>query len=345
MSGTTKNIAEMTDDEIDALSVEEMEALQHGGAAASENDGDGETGDGDGADGGDGGSEDGNSGADDAGGEGDGEGLTAEQLEAIANDGNGMVPLARLNEILARDRQKDELIAQLVRERGSQTPAQNESEPDNEPPAEPSYDFKAAQREMLKLMSEGDDEAAAAKAEEIEDKREEINQFRLNKAREEATETVRREFGARQVRSEIEQTEADLSTRYPFLNNKDKTANRAAILAVNAEAKALIKEGKTPAEALREAGEAIGSQFAKVLGVSTDATSGRQNNAPAPGQDPRTKAAIARNLNLRQPPQAQLGVGNRERAANLDVANMTDEQLEAAMKSGELDDLLAGARA
>lgn len=340
---STKPIHEMTDAEIEALSEDDLVALSSGdGVDPSQRpDPNAEGGnvvdpDADPA---------ANAAADnDEGGEGDQPALTPEQLEAIAN-GEQAIPKARFDEVLVALREQQEITRQLLAERAqSQQPQQTQQ--DEEPEPEP-FDFKAKRREVLRLMSEGDEEGAAALEEQIEDAREAQRQRDIALAEERAAQRLRSE----RVQESLETVMADVYERMPFLNSADKTANASAITAVNAEAKRLIAEGKAPAEAIRLAADDLGALFAARLGVKLDAASSESGNATTTttkkveaGKDPRTQDAIRRNLGIRQPETTKTGVGNRDAVSSISVKDLTDEQLERALNDGTLDDLLTGNR-
>lgn len=350
MADEKKGIADLTDEEIVGMSDEELQAALDADAAAA-NAETGEDGDGAGdpaaaSDAGDdsdadGGADDGDGDGDDAadGGEEDengGEPLTKEQLEALArerdnDDGDDQptVPRARLNEVLEANRDL-RLILRTALEKGQIT---GEPEPAPEPePERPVYDFKAANREYHKLLTEGDEDAALAKLDEIEDKRAELHAFDVAAARREAETNAYSRTTADRAAQQLDAVAAEMIERYPFLNNKGEQANEAAILAVNAKAKQLAAKGKTPAEALHEAATKIGGQFEKLLGKPAkqgeNEGKGKDTKPVEPGKDPRSQEALRRNLGVRQPPIAKSGVGTREQLRTLDLANMTDEQID-----------------
>lgn len=336
-----KPVHEMTDEEIDALTQDQLEALSAGEGVVDRPDANREgdaPADDAGAEGGEGeGAGEGAEGGAAAG----GESLSAEELEAVANEDRGMIPLARFNEVIETARQQQELISQLLQNR--QAPAATQAEPE---PAAEVFDFKAKGRELIKLISEGDEDGAAALQEEIEAKREEQRALDMQAAEERATQR----FAAQQAQNEITSATRSIYERMPFLNSENKAADAAAIAAVNARAKQLIAGGTAPAAALKQASDALGPVFAQILGVKLDeASAGAVNNAAAgtgakkPGADTRTAAAIQRNLNIRQPDTLKTGVGNREAGATISVKDLSDEQLEKALADGTLDDLLSGA--
>lgn len=355
-----KSIADLSDAELDAMSTEEVNALvaqSEGGEpapgdASGEGAGDDDAGNKDGAaDGGDAddkgdddkggkgegddaGDDDGE--GDDAGDKGDKEELTLEQLAALAAEGdNRMVPLSRLNEALRRSDDYATLLREALAARGEpQQPQQPQAPAEPEPPQ---YDFAAAMREYHKMVTEGEDDKAADKLVEIETKRAEVMEYRLEQQARALREESAKERSNIERRTAIESAMVELYEAFPFLNNQSKDADEVAILAVNARAKELVAKGKNPADALREAGNSIGERFQKLLGKQAPATTdeggdkGRQ--APKDGSDPRSKEALRRNLDIRQPETQKSGVGNRDAISTIDISKMTDEQLDKLEKS------------
>lgn len=330
-----KPIHEMTDDELEAMSPEDTEAAmaaladgESAAAATAEGATDTDTG---------GEGEDTSASAPAANGEGTDEQLTAEQLEALANEGVGQVPIARLNEVLARLERAE---ARLNEQQAAQPAPQAEPEPELAEP-EP-YDFKAASRKMMKAIAEGDEEVAAEIADEIEDKREEQRQYDIALAEQRAADRIRGE----QTKQSLTVVLKDVYARMPFLDNANSKADKSAITAINAEARRLIGEGVDPAEAIKAAANDLGPLFAQRLGIKLDSDAVKPEEKsvrkPAPGTDPRTRDSIARNVGIRQPDTLKTGVGNREAGSTLSIKDLTDEQLDALEKSGELDQLKTG---
>jgi hypothetical protein len=258
-------------------------------------------------------------------------GLTAEEIAALAKDGDlpggksRVVPHTRFNEV--NEENKDlRLLLKMALAKGDVAPAAVVKE---EPaPVRPVYDFKVAQREYHKLISEGEDDKAGLKLDEIEDKREELQQFDLTNIRTQARREAVAEVNQTQAQREVGAVIKDLHERYPFLNENGKAPEEAAILAVNAKAKQLIAQGQSPAEALIAAGESIGPRFAKVLGIAPTKPGKKAVTPLVDGKDPRSKDALKRNLGLRQPPTGKSGVGTREQMRTLDISKMTDAQID-----------------
>lgn len=344
-----KGISELSDDEMAGMTDEQLEEAMAADAAAAdadgeedgagEGDGAGKTADGeadgeaDGAGDGDGGSEAEGEEAEGAGAndgeEGEDGALTKEQLEALARDDDGrsdMVPRARLNEVLQSERDLREILRTVAAGQQAAAPAKPVEE---EAPKRPEFDFKAANREYHKLLTDGEEEKALAKLDEIEDARTALHQFDIAEAERKAEERTYSRVSADQTSREVNTVAAEMVKRYPFLDNKSEKANEAAILAVNAKAKQLVAAGKSPAEALHEAAIKIGGQFAKVLEIPGKNDKKPDGKKPVKaGEDPRSKDALQRNIGIRQPPGQKSGVGTREQLRTLDISNMTDEQIE-----------------
>lgn len=325
-----RNINDLTDEELDNLSADEIDGLE--GADLSGDDAEGEE---DEAGGTEGEEED----ADAAAGEeeeeeaGDDESAEAEaaRLAALAaeGDGNDMVPRSRLNEVLAERDDYKGMLQVALNNRGVAMPAATtETAEEVDPDPMPVVDIKAMNREYHQLVVDGEDEKAAALLDKIEDARTSLNEWNLRKVSREAEAAAASRITKHQTSQALAAVTETLHKAYPFLNNESKTADPDAILAVNAKAKALIAQGKSPAVALSEAGDSIGKKFAKLLGIKAPAKVEAKSDAVKQAGEQRSKDAIKRNLSVRQPDTIKSGVGIRDKAAKLDISKMTDEQLD-----------------
>jgi hypothetical protein len=337
---TTKNLNDLSDEQIDALTPEELAAYTAEGPADPDAEGE----------------EEGEEGAENEGieeegeeeGEDDGDPLTPEQLAALANGdaaeeegedegaANDMVPRSRLNRVLERERTTRELAVALLQQNARNAPQQEAvAEVDADP--QPEFDFQAARKEYHRLVVEGEEDKAEAKLTEIDTARDALNDWKLRRAQQAARDEAVQIVTAGQAKRELTAAITEMQTAYPFLDNTSKQANEAAILAVNAKARELVKGGATPADALRKAAAKFGPTFAKMLKIpgKTDAPTGKTpaGKTPAPGTDPRSKAALTRNLGIRQPATQKTGVGNREQEATLDINNLSDEQIDKLEKT------------
>lgn len=345
-----KRIQDLTDDELDALSPEEMAELEAGIDTVDENNvgGDGDE-DEDLGGAGDKGDDDEEEEEEEAA--GDGELPTREQLEALAKDddseeeevpeGGEAIPYARFK--AKSDEAKDlrgilkAVIPHLSGSTSTSTSAAAPAAPVVDENPRPVYDIKAANREYTRLLSEGDVEAAAAKLDEIEDAREKMHAWDVERARLEAEERAVTRVKTAEAQSAVQTTAAALYATYPFLDNKNAAADATAIIAVNAEAKRLMSTGMAAAAALQKAGETLGKRFAKLIAVekpagSKPAKDGKDGKPPA-GTDPRSKEALKRNLGIRQPPSAAAGVSNRDEPNKIrSIADMSDEEIDKLSK-------------
>lgn len=336
-----KAIHEMTDAELDALTPEELAAAE-AAIDAEPKEGDEEEEEEEAGSDGDGDEDEGD---DDKGGD---EPLSREQLEALANAEDGedegtegeAVPYGRFKEKNEEARDLRGILKAVLPHIGGAAPAAAAAAPPVDENPRPVFDFKAANREYTRLMSEGDVDAANAKLDEIEDAREKAHQWDLDKARAEAEERAVNRVKTAEAQNAMGVVTTQLYKDFPFLDNKSQYADAGAIVAVNAEAKRLIATGMQPAAALQKAGDTLGKRFAKLIAIEkpakgkTDAKSGDGKPAKTPdGKDPRSQEALRRNLGIRQPPGAKAGVGNREEPAKVrSIADMSDEEIDKLSK-------------
>jgi hypothetical protein len=264
------------------------------------------------------------------GGDGGGsnEGLDADELarlaaEADGGDGGGKyVPHSRFQEVNA---ERKLLLEEVIRLRNADKAAAPAAAP-----APPAYDFKAARKDYHKMLLE-DPEAAAAKLEEIEDARDAVHKADLARIRQEARDEALQEFGKQRTQDHVDSTARSVYEKYPFLNHESKDADTTAIYAVIGRRDTLIGEGLDPVTAMAKAAEEVGSKFSVLLGKAAPPAA-----APAPGPHARKVEETRRAADAagRQPPTNQGGIGNRDTSGTLNVKDMTDEQLlELARKS------------
>lgn len=281
----------------------------------------------------------------------EGEEVTPERLQALLDDldGGGIepgkdVPYSRFKKAIDRANDQSDVIRILLGQRGTAAATVQEEEPEPEKKFE--YDFKAANREYHKLLSEGEDEKAQAKLDEIEDKREEQRQFDNERIRKTARTEVLGEVEARTAKEKMGEAMLVVFKEFPFLDHRAKTKNQDAIEATNAKVRNLIAAGKSPAEAVLEGGRAIGKVFAKALGLDAPKKKGEgapDKKAGAEGAgdkkkggktkveiDERTKGAVRRGLKVRQPTDTgKHGKGNgNDLSAVISAADLTDEKID-----------------
>jgi hypothetical protein len=328
------DITALTDAQLDAMSEEELEALKAANATPPDEDGkekvdakdddseeevdekDDDKGDVEDDEEED---DDADKGDDDE--EEDEDDLDADALEALAAEGKAptTVPYAALKK--ARSEAAD-LRTMLMAALGK-TKVEVEV-PAAEAPKRPEFDFKAANREYTKLLLAGKEDEALAKQDEIEAAREQIHAFDLQQARAEAEQRAVGHVQQSQITSSVQKVERRLYREFPFLDVKAKGHDAVAITAVNARARDLIKAGRAPADALREAGMAIGKRFAKLHAID-----GKGKDGKPDGKDPRAKAAFERNTNTQLPPVGgKKGVEKRTEPRIVDISTMTDAQID-----------------
>jgi hypothetical protein len=303
-----KTIHDYTDDELADLSTEELERLRGDHVADDE-----------GGEGGEGGAAAAPAPAPAPAAELDEEALAALAAEGEGEGGSRMVPHARFEEV---NRERRALLEEVLRLRNGGAAAAPAPAP---APAPPPYDFKAKRKEYHALLLEDPDKAAAL-LEEIEDARDQQFTRQLQEAEERGVQRATTAFKQQHTQDTAERAAERIYEAYPFLNHASKDANPTAIYAVIGQRDALIANGVDPVEAMRQASEEVGKQFAKLLGTG--------GAAPAPAPAPAAPNArkvdetrrIADAIN-RQPATPAGGIGNRVVDGTLDINNLTDEQL------------------
>lgn len=340
------DITTMTDEQIGALSDDELEEALSGDpideGADDDNDepdaGDDDTHGDEGDDG------EGEGDEDEGDDEGDGGADTtdaereAERLRRLAKDDDGKVPRARLNEVIReRDQYRDLALEAL---RSGKTPQQEPAATPKEEPKRPEYDLKAGMREYHKLLNEGEEDKAIAKLEEVEEARAAIAQYDLDKAAREAEERAYARVAKDTAEERMAGALNEAYEAYPFLNHESKHADPDAIAAVNVRAKQLVAEGRPPHIAIKLASKRVGDRFAKLLGLDTGKPSGTpaEDAATKAGKD-RAQNAVRRGLDVRQPSTQKMGVGTRDGGAKIDISKLTDKQIDA-LSQAELNEAL-----
>jgi hypothetical protein len=253
-----------------------------------------------------------------------------------AGDDVGDIPYSRFKSKV--DEANDlRLLLRTVLQRDGKIAAPVAAEPDPKPEEKPAftYDFKKAQREYIALVDSGKEEEANAKLDEIEDARETMTAERIAKATEATRNEMMGELAYREVKIALDRSQRTLYKEFPFLDNTSKDRDDIAIIATNARAKQLVAAGKPPAEALLEAGRAIGKRFAKAI----EPPKGKDTPKPVLDKDgkeivdKRTQSAVRRNLDVRQPATLKAGSGSPNNTGKINIRDLTDEQLEKMEKS------------
>lgn len=305
-----KPVADMTEEELAALTPEQLEELQGNN---HQDDGD-------------------DPGAAAGATVDDDDGLDAEAVAALAAEGEGskFVPHSRFHELnerykeerAARERAEAERARLLEAALGKGQPAAKVDEP-------PPYDFKKARREYQALLLT-DPDAAIEKMDEIEAARDAQHKAELAKAAQEAEERAYRRASGERVTQAAEAAAEAIYEDFPFLNPNDASADEDAIYAVIGKRNQLIHDGMEPIKAMRKAAKDVGGKFAKLLGVGAAGGDGKSTPANAGGASTRQAAAVQRGAKTAasQPPTPNKGgVGNRAESGTLDFSKLSDEQI------------------
>jgi hypothetical protein len=271
--------------------------------------------------------------------EGEDADLTADDYEAIARGGDSRRVDPRIKELIEqRDRavqvgvELTERIASLARPAAA---AKDEPKP---------YDFKAKQREANKLLLDGDEEAAAAIQDEMNEERQKLADARAEER-----------AGAR-VAAALEEDRAvtviaDGFIKFPFLDDtNDKVEHNPEALAdVMMYRNRYMAEGLSKSAAIAKAINKVGPMYAKVEEgeeEEEDEDQGGQSRRPGkPAAKPsaggskvdasireriRQRTLANARMEKRQPPQlSRAGVATKDRInSKQDVETMTDEQFD-----------------
>ncbi len=240
----------------------------------------------------------------------------ADESEEGAKKTPKTVPYGRLAKVTA---EKAALEAELEELRAKKPAKEEQAEEEEE-----AYDFKAKEREYLKLVSEGELDAAADLRVEIDDRRADENQARATAA---AVETI----GRTKSDEDFGKAVAETLKTYPFLDNKSPEADKDAIDDVVAFRDHYItKKGLSPAEALRKAAERVAKDREEAESEAEEAEEEGKEKAKAAGAA-RTKAAVKKGAEsaTKQPPTIAKGKGNRtSEDAQLDVQEMSEDDFD-----------------
>lgn len=334
----TKKIEDMDDDEIEALSPEDLLALQNGPDA---DEGDEVKDDDDGK-------------KDDAKGDEESKeseeeeseeesAIDPERLRQLAEeddddsdivtdaDGNKMVPYARVKE-MSKNMRDMRLILRTALGNKPEADTRVEAKADEKAEKLVEYDVKGKMAEYHKLVTDGNEGEAATLLGEIETKRVEMQDQAIRLATAKSDQRFLAELERRDTERDIKRTLVILYREYPFLNNdpKNKDMNEIAILAVNAKAKDLIARGRPVPDALLEAGRSIGKKI-KSLSPAAKADEKPDDKKPKTpdGKDARSVAALKRDAQIRQPAVTTAAGKGAGKAAGeeIDWKNISDAEL------------------
>ncbi|MBS0227080.1 MAG: hypothetical protein JSS23_00100 [Proteobacteria bacterium] len=258
---------------------------------------------------------------------------TLRAAAAEAAEDEEMVPRARLNEVLERERQ----LVDKVLERGA--PAARQQEEQRPPP----FDLKAKRKEHTRLLMEG-------KEDEADELAEAIDAHLIAVAQANAVEQMRQE----RLADEVAAASSQVTRLFPVLDPKNKAFDEEAVDMVVARRDRLIRSGMPAGEAIIKASKSV----CKRLGIEAvdedDDAPRRRTPAREEGDDgkqvrgrdgkvtpiipKRTPEQIRRAADIakRIPPRTGAeGLGQRaaRRDEEIDPSDMTEAQLEALEKS------------
>lgn len=248
----------------------------------------------------------------------------AEQEDASPQPSNRMIPLGRFNEVNERAKQLAAQNQQLLDALTRSNAAPSQPAEAAPPAVDPSLTLKEKRAEYHQMLMNGDEEGALRVQEEVDQLVEDrataraLEQFRQEKAQE----TRNAEL------SSFQQTVAEIQAAYPQLDSSSAQADPDAIMFVVAKRDALMQQGHSPADSLRQASDAAARVFGLESGVQPSPT--KRTNSDNRHIEAATRNARAAN----QQPAPLGGVGNRASApARVDVASMTDDQFDALPES------------
>jgi hypothetical protein len=233
----------------------------------------------------------------------------SEELAEIAGNSGDMVPLSRLNEVLERERRREQEISDfLLAQRAEQAKPVNTEQP---------FDINAAIRQRNKLLVEGNEDDAYAIDERIEEEREKRATLR-------AVEMMEH----RQTERSASKAANAIIVQYPQLNDDPDLVDEVVALRNSYLARGVPME------------EAISKAAKRLLGdpVSSDDAGKQPDNDEVAAR--RIKAQ-QRNAGVKQPAAisdagrsgASLGLGSK-----IDPRSITEEAFNK-MTSTQLDEL------
>ncbi len=238
----------------------------------------------------------------------------AAEPEPPKPDREALIPRSRFDEINERLREErqarqDERQARLDAEARLREASA---------PKPPPFDLRAAEKEYLDAVNEGDRDKAA-------DLWNKIREHERHQHTAQMTATLKAEVEQARAQVQLEVMAETLVEKYPFLDPAGETANPAAIKEVVEWRDYYIAAKKlSPAQALKQAVSRVVPNY-----TQTPTPSG---TGIAAGMDRTTaqKAANAKAAAALPPNTAQMGVGERAlRPEKLDVAKMTDKEFSA----------------
>lgn len=274
--------------------------------------------------------------------EGEGEGEEEEEEEEDRPEpqprprASANVPIERLNEVLAQNRELMAVVNTLAADRtakASAAPAAPEEKPF--PLVEK---IKAANKALL----DGDEDGAAKIQLEIEEHRQKVA---IAAAKAEAETTAKREAGATVETSAVETAIAGMLQRYKFLNDDDPSVDDATRKELIADMvmfrNRYISEGHSAAAAIQMAAQKVCDPALKQQGGEARPGKSKPGNAMTAAQRIRNAKAAAA-----QPPALhRAGTSSRARGLDpdsIDVDKLSDEEWDALPRA--VKDRLLGKR-
>lgn len=237
-------------------------------------------------------------------------------LPAEDKPATGHIPKARFNEVISQREALKEQLAEANRQLAAaaaqpKTPAAVVP-PVTQTPAAPAPELKALRAQYRDALMEGDMDKAASLDDLIDEEVMKIAETRITQRQ-----------AAQQGHAALQAASAQAVIDFPYLDTEEG-AEALELIVMSRDRK--MASGIAPAQALREAVQAIAPRFAPVDGAAPD----KGLITPPKPADTRSANALTRGAadsNL-QPASIQAGVGNRATAGRVNVEHLTEEQFE-----------------
>ncbi len=264
-------------------------------------------------------SEGGDQGGDGKDGDGGGTGGDGDDAGETGDDeGGNRIPQPRFNEVIKqRDAEREARIRAEERNRvleelmGKSQGGGNAGDAEDESPA---IDLNELRRQRADALIDGDVDLVNELDQKIED---EISERAAARAIE--------QMNNQQVQSRFKSVAAESYEKFPFLNLNGPEPNEDAIREVVEWRDFYYSKGKPLDQALAEAVAKVGPLYAKAAPAAIDG----QDGGGKAGE--RTREAISRNANMRQPPRtSEAGAGDRSEGPKVpNINDLSDEEFEA----------------
>ena len=211
----------------------------------------------------------------------DEEELSAEDLEALANE--GMVPLARLNQVLDQNRQLNDQVIALLKGGVKAGGAGGGDEP-------PPFDLKAKVAARNKAIVDGDEETANTLDLEIEE-------YRQEQANLAARQSVAAGLEAQATANAV----ASVRKAFPALDPQSRKFNEETLDIVRATANLFQSKGMTAADAIIKAAKRVlGDPEADAGGGGKSGKSGKKAAKAAAARDTQQRARDGKDARTQQ---------------------------------------------